>query len=316
MIGRSTLGFLVAALLVCGCGADQKQEARPAATPDSGTNTQVFQVKGVVVELKPGAREIRIKHEDIPGYMDAMTMWFDVKSTNELSGVLVGDAVAFRMTVTDKDGWIDQVKKIDPAKTSIDGVAVTTNTLPGNAPLRIARDVDLLKVGDALPEYYFTNQLGKPISLSQYRGKALAITFIFTRCPYPTFCPLMSNNFRDVQEALLKKTNGPTNWHLMTITFDPEYDTPARLNNYSKAYKCDPDHWSFLTGELIDITAIAEQFGEIFGRDPNGSISHNLRTAVIDANGKVFKIFTENKWTPDELASEIAKAAEVKPESR
>lgn len=299
--------------MVCGCGADQKQESRPVAvTADSGANTQIYQVKGVVVELKPGGKEIRIKHEDIPGYMDAMTMWFDVKSTNDLTGLVVGDAVAFRMTVTDKDGWIDQIKKVVPSKTAVDGVAVTTNSLPANAPLRIARDVDLLKVGDMLPDYRFTNQLGKPISLNQYRGAALAITFIFTRCPYPTFCPLMSRNFADVQDAMLKKANGPTNWHLMTITFDPDYDTPERLNNYSKAFNRDPNHWSFLTGELIDITAIAEQFGEIFGRDSNGSISHNLRTAVIDANGKVQRIFVENKWTPDELADEIAKAAVAK----
>jgi protein SCO1/2 len=309
MICRLLMGLLV--LAVCGCNA-QTPPTTPAPSAASNSSTQIFQVKGVIVELKPGENSVRIKHEEIPGYMDAMTMSFDVKSTNELTGLTAGDAVAFRMLVTEKDGWIDQVKKIDQPKTNAAPVAVVTNNPPTTGEFRLVREVVPLHEGDMLPEYNFTNQFGAPVKLSQFRGQAMAITFIFTRCPFPTYCPLMSNNFRDVQDALLKKANGPTNWQLLTITFDPEYDTPARLNNYSKSYNCDPKHWSFLTGQLIDITAIAEQFGEVFWRDATGSISHNLRTAVIDANGRVQKIYTENKWTAAELAEEITKAAAVK----
>ena len=273
----------------------------PASAAPASTNAQIFQVKGIVVELLPAEKSVRIQHEEIPGYMDAMTMPFAVRDTNELAGLNAGDTVTFRMWVTEKDGWIDQIKKLNGPK--------PVNTLPANAPIRIVRDVEPLNPGDALPDYHFTNQLGQAVSLSQFQGQALAITFIFTRCPFPTFCPLMSNNFRTVQNALLKDPNAPTNWHLLTLTFDPEFDTPDKLRNYATMYGCNPRQWSFLTGALIEVTALGEQFGLMFWRDPQAGISHNLRTVIVDARGRVQKILTENKWTPEELVAEIEKAA-------
>jgi len=270
------------------------------------TNTQIFLVKGVVVALDPDGKTVKIKHEEIPGYMGAMTMPFEARPTNELSGLAAGDTVSFRMSVTDTDGWIDQIKKLESAQ--------VTNTLPTTGPFRAVRDVEPLNVGDLMPDYHFTNQLGQAVSLSQFRGQAVAITFIFTRCPFPTFCPLMSRNFEEVQKKLLAQPNAPTNWHLLTISFDPEYDTPPRLKGYAKQYNADPQHWSFLTGALIDITAIAEQCGLTFWREGDGvNISHNLRTAVVDAHGRVQKILPENKWTSEELATEILKAAQTNP---
>lgn len=295
--------------LILGClgllGLSCKTEsARTSTSVSKGTNVQVFQVKGVVVELDPDGQNAKIKHEEIPGYMGAMTMLFEARPTNELSGLAAGDAVSFRMSVTDTDGWIDQIKKLNTAP--------VTNTLPTTGPFRVVRDVEPLNVGDLMPDYRFTNQLGQAVSLSQFRGQAMAITFIFTRCPFPTFCPLMSRNFEEVQKKLLAQPNAPTNWHLLTITFDPEYDTPPRLKGYARQYNADPAHWSFLTGALIDITAIAEQCGLLFWREGDGwNISHNLRTAVVDANGRVQKILPENKWTSEELAAEILKAAKV-----
>jgi len=270
------------------------------STPAS-TNAQVFQVKGVVVSVKPEEKIVRIRHEEIPGYMAAMTMPFEVRDTNELTGLKAGDVVTFRMLVTETDGWIDQIQKV--------AVDTTANALPANAPFRIVRDVEPLEVGDALPEYHFTNQLGQAVSLSQFHGQALAFTFIFTRCPFPTFCPLMSNNFRAVQDALLANPNAATNWHLLTISFDPDYDTPERLKEYAANHHADPVRWDFLTGSLIDITALSEQVGLQFWREPGGSINHNLRTVVVDARGRVQKVFIENKWTTQELAEEIVKAA-------
>lgn len=274
-----------------------------AAAAPASTNTQVFQAKGIIIELLPTEKSVRIQHEAIPGYMDAMTMAFDVGSTNELAGLNPGDVVTFRLWVTERDGWIDQLQKLS--------LAPPINTLPPNAPVRIVRDVEPLNPGDPLPDYQFTNQLGEAVSLSQFRGQALAITFIFTRCPFPTFCPLMSNNFRTVQDALLKNPSGPTNWQLLTLTFDPEFDTPEKLKAYATSFGCNPEHWSFLTGALIEVTALGEQFGLRFWREPSAGISHNLRTVIVDARGRVQKIIPENKWTPDELAAEIEKAARV-----
>jgi len=277
--------------------------AGETTAPAAGTNQHTYQVKGVVIELKPDGKTVRIKHEEILGYMPAMTMPFEVRDTNELAGLKPGDTVSFRMIVTDDEGWIDQVRKLD--------VAERTGA-PTTGAFRLVRDVEFLKEGDLLPEYYFTNELGQAVSTTQFRGQALAITFIFTRCPYPTFCPLMSSNFEQTQQKLLALANGPTNWHLLTLSFDPEYDTPARLRAYAEQRHYDPKHWSFLTGKLIDITAMTEQFGMFFWRDETGGISHNLRTVVVDARGRVRKIIPENKWTADELVGELVKAAVLK----
>ena len=293
------IGF---ASLTVSCG--RKASNLSPSTPIVPSTQQVFQVNGTITQLQPAEKSVRIRHETIPGYMDAMTMSFDVKDTNELAGLAGGDAVAFRLTVTDKDGWVDQIKKLSAPP--------RTNTLPTSGPFRFVREVEPLSVGDALPDYHFTNQLGQAVSLHEFRGQALAITFIFTRCPYPTFCPLMSNNFRAVQEALLKTPNAPTNWHLLTLTFDPLWDTPARLKPYAEMYHADPRHWSFLTGDLVDITALTEQVGQVFTRDADGpGINHNLRTVVVDARGRVQNIIPENKWTPEELVTEILKAAKA-----
>lgn len=287
---------LILAIACVSCGKQSENfssEKNPAPT-----NEQFFQAKGVVQEVKPDLKSAVIKHEAISNYMAAMTMEFDVKNTNELRGLQPGDAIAFRLVVTGDDGWMDQVKKLN----------VSPSEPPSRGTFRRVRDVEMLNPGDVLPDYHFTNELGQALSLSQFKGQALAIDFIFTSCPFPTMCPRLSQNFSETESKLKSMPNAPTNWHLLTISFDPEKDTPEVLKNYAARYNADPARWNFLTGDLIDITAIAEQFGETFWRE-GGSISHNIRTAIIGADGKVQNIVPDNKWTSDELVEEILKAA-------
>jgi protein SCO1/2 len=292
--------FAVAALLLAAsCQRTPEASSGSASQPPHGSHQQVFQVKGIIIELKPRQKEVTIKHEAVPSYMPAMTMPFEVKNTNDLAGLQAGDPVSFRLTVTDTEGWIDQIRKIGPP----------TNTVPTTGPFRFVREIRPLNPGDLLPDYHFTNQLGQSFSLGKFKGRALAITFLFTRCPYPTFCPLMANHFAEAQQKLLARPQGPTNWHLVTISFDPQFDSPAVLKAYAEAYKYDPAHWSFATGTLVDITAIADQFGLAFWHDESGGLSHNLRTAVMDASGRVQKVFEGNQWTSDELVAELVKAA-------
>src|SRR5436190_19768438 len=274
-----------------------------------------YQVKGVIKEITPDRKQAQIEHEKIPGYMEAMTMMFDVRDPEELKGLQPNDQVTFRMVVTEKDGWIEQVKKIGTVKPPAMAAAAGEDA-PAPPPFRVVREVEPLKVGDLMPEYKFTNEVGKAMSLSEFRGKALAITFPFTRCPYPTFCPRMASNLKKACKLLSEKSDAPKNWHLLAITIDPGFDTPAVLKEYGTRYEYDPAKWNFLTGAEIDITAIAEQFGLMYWRpDPKqlAGISHNLRTVVIDANGRVQKILPENKWEPPELAEELIKAARVPP---
>jgi len=277
------------------------QSSTPAPSPSlAHTNRQVFQVKGVVISLKPAEKQVEIKHEAVPGYMPAMTMPFDVKDTNELAGLEPGDAVSFRMIVTDTEGWIEQLRKVAPPANS---------PPPSAGEFRLVRDVEPLSVGDPLPDYTFTNQFGQKISTAQFKGQALAITFLFTRCPFPNFCPLMANHFAEAQEKLLAAQASPTNWHLLTISFDPDFDKPAVLKSYAEFHNYNPSHWTFATGALIDVTAIGEQVGLAFWHDETGSISHNLRTVVINSAGRVQRIFEGNTWTSDELVKEMVKAA-------
>lgn len=297
---RIVLFACLSALLLSACGR-KPADVEPKHAP--GTNQQMFQVKGVVVELEAGGKTVRIKHEAIPDYMPAMTMPFEVKDTNELAGLGAGDPVSFRMIVTDTDGWIDQIKKLNLPR---------TNSPPTTGSFRLVRDVEPLKEGDVLPEYRFVNQFSERISTAQFKGGALAITFLFTRCPFPTYCPLMANNFGEAQKKLLAMTNAPPNWHLLTISFDPEFDKPEVLKTYATSHGYDPAHWTFVTGELMDITAIGEQLGLNFWHDEGGGISHNLRTAVIDASGRLRTNFIGNQWTSDELVAEMVKAAGTK----
>jgi protein SCO1/2 len=276
----------------------QSAEAKTNAEP----KRQEFQTRGVVQELKPAEGRIVIRHEEIPNYMPAMTMPFDVKDTNLLSGISTNDQVTFTLVVTPDDGWIENLKKIGAG----------TNAPPERPAVRIARDVEELAVGDKMTDYSFTNAFGKVIRFSDFKGQAYAFTFIFTRCPFPNFCPRMSMHFSKVYQILTSQPNAPTNWHLFTITFDPDYDTPERLREYSATYKVDPQKWDFLTGAMIDIDAIADQFGLVFSFE-KGTFNHNLRTVVVDKNGIIRKILWGNEWKPEEAAADLAAGARGEP---
>lgn len=294
------------ALLALAC-QPQTPSANSTAAAVSATNPQIYQVKGVVNELVSDKLKIKITHEAIPGYMEAMTMMLDVRDRRELEGLQVGDTISFRMLVTETDGWIDQLKKLDVAR-----VATVVSNEAVN--FRRVREVEPLAVGDKMPDYTFTNALGRVVRISDFKGQALAFTFIFTRCPYPIYCPKLSMNFSETQAKLKGLSGGPTNWHLMSITIDPEYDTPARLKSYAGRYQADSEKWDFVTGDWVDITAIGEQFGLQFWRPkPTDPISHNMRTVVVDAAGRVQWVSVESDWKNSPLVDQIVKAAQVAP---
>jgi protein SCO1/2 len=302
-IREAILVLMTAALAAAGFACRQNAVPAPpgAAAP---TNQHIYQVKGVIREIMPERRKLKIEHEAIPGYMEKMTMIFDVKDGKELAGLQPNEAVSFRMIVTDDDGWIDQIRKTEPFPNR-------TPVSPEGA--RRVREVDPLVVGDSMPDYKFTNQVGQTVHLSDFKGQAYALTFIFTRCPFPTFCPQLSRSFQNTQAKLKAMTNGPANWHLFSLTIDPQFDTPAVLQDYARRHRADPKYWSFLTGELIDIDAIAEQFGLQFWRtSPEALPNHNVRTVVVDAAGRVQWITPENEWKPEALAEQLVKAAAAK----
>ena len=281
-----------------------------SAPATASTNLQTFFVRGVVKELKADGKTLVVAHEEIPNYMAKMTMPFKVKDTNQLAGLGTNDAIHFRFTVAESESWIDQVTKT--------GTAAAAAADPNRKSFRLVREVEPLKPGDALPDYQLTNQLGQAFSTAQFKGQALAITFIFTRCPVPDFCPRMSERFAQAIKRMKELPNAPTNYHLLSLSFDVEYDTPMVLQTYASRVKAqhgaDLSRWSFATGKLIDIDDLTERFGMMFAREP-GTIpfNHNLRTVVVDAAGKVQKIYIGNEWKLDDFVSELVKATQAKP---
>jgi protein SCO1/2 len=313
---RHSSFFIFPLFLLSACS--DKPSPTPASANPSATNVQTFQVKGVIKGLHTDNKTVDIRHEAITNFMPAMTMPFDVKDPKELTGLKTNDPVTFRLSVTDTESWIDQIRKLDalsllsssPSSSTLSPTSSPSLTdLPATNGFRFVRDAEPLQIGDPLPEYHFTNQFGQAVSTSQFKGQAFAISFIFTRCPLPNFCPRMSSNFEEAQTKLLADKAGPTNWHLITISFDPEFDTPAILKAYADRFHADPAHWTFLTGALADVTAISEQFGQTFYKDETGAINHNLRTVVVTSSGRIHQIITGNKYTSDELAASLLQAA-------
>jgi protein SCO1/2 len=309
------LAGVVFALSLIGCGSKQQVDYRrdeaPVSTNSASEPTnaslapgeqQVYKVKGIIQRIDEDASVV-IKHEEIPGYMHAMTMPFDVKDTNELAKITPGDVVQFDLVITSDSGWIEKIKKT--GETNVP-------SLNFHESFRPVREVEELAEGDKLPNYAFTNELGKKVRLHDSLGKPMALTFVFIRCPYPEYCPRMSRQFAAAVAELKQRPDAPRDFQLYSITFDPEFDTPQRLHSYAKTYKYDPQHWSFLTGAQIDIDAITEQFGVAFAWR-TGSISHTLTTAVVDRNGVITKIFPARKWTAKDLVEELIKAAGTTP---
>lgn len=298
-----TMRFLIVRLIVVGVllsTVSCRRQTEPLGNPSP--NRQSYSVTGLVMSLKPLEKQVVIKHKEIPGYMPAMTMPFSVQNTNELSRLIPGEEVTFQLMVADDDAWVEGIKK----------TGVAQNIMPEGAPIRIVRDVDPLEIGDPLPEYHFVNEQGHKVSLSQFKGNALVLSFLFTRCPVPNYCPLTARKLARVQDTLLAREHAPTNWHILAVTLDPQYDTVKRLRQFGETYGYKPECWSFLTGELIDITALAEQLGLLFWTG-DGTVNHNVRTAVVGADGLIRTNMSGNEWEVEGLVNEVVEAAQLEP---
>jgi protein SCO1 len=294
MLWKSTCVSIALAVTATLCGC---KESSAPNTSAASTNRTVYQVKGVLKSVRDKGKTAEIAHEAVPDYMPAMTMDFEVKNPSEMSGLKPGDSLAFDMVVTENDGWIERVRKIAPENTSSQPATITVNTTNAetNGPLKFRKSpiVEPLEVGDQVPDYKFTNQFGAAFSLADFRGRALGLTFIFTRCPFPTYCPRMNGNFAGAQKKLVE-AGSPTNWALVSLTIDPEFDTPKVLSSYSKTYMPDTNHWIFATTDFWNLDGLTEQLGLQFWKQ-DASINHNLRTAVIDPRGRLQKVFVGNE---------------------
>ena len=281
---------LTLCLFIIGC----QPESAPSA------NAKRFDLSGKVVSVEPGKHIITVAHDDIKDYMPAMTMPFTVKGSDWVFGVVKpGNRIAAAYVVDGTDSWLEEVVITQEG-------SVETNSASGTPEP---------KPGDEVPNYRLVNQNGDAIRIHDYKGKALLLTFIFTRCQDPNQCTLMSGNFANIHQELEKQPEIRNKTHLLSITFDPEYDTPKVLRSYGSAYTgkyTDEtfDHWEFASGTQDEVKKVAQYFGMRYHRDEAGKeqMIHTLATALIGPDSKLVKIYRVNEWTPEEVLGHLKEA--------
>ena len=259
-----------------------------------------YALQGQVLAVDRGRQEITIKHEDVQGFMPAMTMPFKVRDAKLLDTATPGDLVRATLVVESSAAYLSRIERT------------------GRAPLAASPEthtaMQTLERGNIVPDTVLIDQDGKPQRLSKWRGRVLGITFTYTRCPLPEFCPLMDRNFADVQRTVSSDRELKDRVHLLTISFDPDFDTPAVLAAHARHAGADPAFWTFLTGNHPDIDSLIERFGVSVFREGEKAqdVVHNLRTAVVDAEGRLVEVFNGNDWKPAELVTALRAAAGVR----
>ena len=258
-----------------------------------------YPLEGQVVAVDPVKGELTIRHSDIKGFMPGMTMPFKVADKAVLSERKPGDLVRATLVVEDSLGRLEDVVRTGEAP------------LPANAEVPPVTDV--LTPGMKAPDATLVDQDGKTRRTSEWQGKAVAVTFVYTRCPLPDFCPLMDKHFAAVQRAVLNDRALTDRVRLLSVSFDPDFDTPAVLRAHAKRTGADPRIWTWLTGTREAVDPFAKAFGIsiVRGDRPGAEIVHSLRTVVLNAEGRVTAVFNGNDWKPEELL-EALRAADAR----
>lgn len=258
-----------------------------------------YEMKGQVLAVDRDKVEVLVKHEEIVGLMPAMTMPYKVQSVTMLDNVGPGDLVTTDLAVDNGTGVITKITKTGTAK---------VDTPP---PAPIASGFELINVGAQVPNQAFVDQDGKERHFSDIRdGHALALTFMYTKCPMPTYCPMMDRQFAAIQKVIKEKPGLRDTARLLSVSFDPKNDTPPVLKKHAKDLGADPNVWTFVTGNRDDIDKFAMNFGVtlIRGEATNpDEIGHTLRTAIVDRDGKLVKTYTGNEWSASDIVADLEK---------
>jgi protein SCO1 len=257
-----------------------------------------YPLHGQVLSVEPARQLVTIKHDDIKGFMPAMTMPYNVKDLNVLEGIAPGDVVDATLVVFSNGAHLTTLKKVGTAPLD---PAPTEATAP-----TASSGFELLKTGEAVPDTSFLDQNGKHRRFADFKGSTVVMTFIYTKCPLPTFCPMMDRHFATIQKSL-KTDPALAKVHLVTVSFDPLTDTPAVLKAHAKTLDADLNRWTFLTGDRDEIDKFGARFGVSVSRalnDPR-DITHNLRTVIISPDGKLEKVYTGNEWTPAQILGDL-----------
>lgn len=292
------LTWLLVVTFFTGCDHPTPPPATPANPATNAVAGKTYDLHGIIQAIPPDRKNVTIKHDAVADYMPAMTMELPVHDTNELAGLAPNDEIACKLRVTDTEDWLEEVRFIAHHITASSNGVVTIH-VPSQQ----------LQPGEPMPDFAVTGEDGRRWHFSDFHGQALAFTFFFTACPLPEFCPRMNKNLAATRTLLQSATNGPANWQLLSISFDSEFDKPELLGNYGNFYRgADTNRWLFSVADPNTLAGLAPKVGLNFWRE-SGTISHNLRTVVLDAQGNFYKQFEGNSWTAEELAQAIREAA-------
>jgi protein SCO1 len=257
---------------------------------------RTFELRGQILAVRPN-NEVLIAHEDIKGFMPAMTMPYRVRDPQLLHGRGPGDLIVATLVVGANDAWLTRIDK--------------TGSAPLPAPSGSAASAlapHLLRSADAVPDTTLTDERGRSLAFRDLRASAVAITFIYTRCPLPQFCPLMDRRFAEVQRIATADPALQGRVKLLSVSFDPDADTPAVLRAHAKKLGADPLLWRFVTAPRADVDRFASAFGVGVVRETDGTITHNLRTAVVGPDGRLFSVYDGSAWTPEQIADDMRRA--------
>ncbi len=283
-------------LLLVGAAA-----CRQAPKPSAETARR-FALKGIVREVDAGRSEVTVEHETIPDYMQGMTMPFPVRDDPQVTRLLrPGDRIEATLVVEKDRYWLEKILTRGFVATPVAPAA----TAPENKQAAFVTPVpnNGVQVGDTVPDFALTDQTGATVRLSQMRGQPVAVTFLYTRCPIATACPMTTAKFSKLDAMLAHKNFG----HLLAVTVDPEHDTPAALAEYAKKAGADPKRWKFLTGSPVAVARVASSFGVMYypGR---GQMIHSQAVAVVDAQGRLSTIYYGETWQPEHILRDMENA--------
>ena len=270
--------------------------ASACSRPRSDQHT--YPVHGQVQAIDAPRKLVTLKHDEIKGFMPAMTMPYEVADANVLTTLAPGDVVDSTLVVFANGAHLTDFKKVGTAP---------LDAPPPEAPAPSASSgFELIKPGAAVPDAHFVDQDGKKRTFSSFKGSPVVMTFIYTKCPLPTFCPLMDRHFAAMQTTL-KSDPALKAVHLVTVSFDPSVDTPPVLKKHARELNADLTRWTFLTGDRDEVDQFAARFGVSVSRAMNDprDITHNLRTVIIKPDGTLAKVYTGNEWSPEQVLSDL-----------
>jgi protein SCO1/2 len=261
--------------------------------------SQKYEVSGVLLQFDKEHRTMSVSCHEIPGYMDAMVMPFRVRDSKMLLGLEPGMTIDFSLVVDKSSSFAEDIHAHPFESLDLDPTQARRFKLMENAMAARSAATDVLHVGQLVPDFTLIDQHRQRVSLSQFSGKVVAITFIYTRCPRPDYCVRLSNNFGVLQRKF--KSNMGRDLILLTVVIDPANDQPEALTQYARIWKADARSWHFLTGPSSNIEQLCRKFDMAFYPD-EALLVHSFHTVVVDRQGKLAANLEGNDFTVQQLA--------------